>query len=195
MFGFTASLNAHEHEEFLMTNIYNAKVSDSTLADVIDAEAHKTRRFLGRIIILAAAGVVLAAALGAFDMDTSAERSQNGVDVQVGYPAVARAGNEIDLEILVSSEEPLPGTFAIHLTEDYLLFFEDLAVFPDPESQSSDATGAVEFVVAPQEAASRMLVRISGRASDRWDLRTSGNLRVQAGSTTVNVPISTWRIP
>ncbi len=178
-----------------MVSIHNAKVSDSTLEDVINEDAHRTRRLMSRAIIIFVAAIVLAAAFGAFDIESSAERSQDGLHVQVRHPGVARAGNEIELEILVESDTPLTETFTLRLTDDYLLFFEDLAVFPDPESQSADETGAVEFEVAAQPDATRMLVRVTGRASDRWDLRTSGNLRVEVGASTVDVPFTTWRVP
>ncbi|MHA7225612.1 hypothetical protein [Glutamicibacter soli] len=178
-----------------MTNIHNAKVSDSTLDDVIDETVHRTRRIVSRIIILIVAAIVAAAALGAFDVESSTDRSEDRMQVHVRHPLVARAGNEVELEILVSSDEPLPDTCKLRLAEDYLLFFEDLAVFPDPESQSSDAAGAVEFEVAPRPGATQMLVRITGRASDQWDLRTDGNLEVEVGASTVNVPFTTWRVP
>lgn len=178
-----------------MIDIHNAKVSDSTLDDVINEAAHHKRRILGRITIIAAAAIVLAATFGIFDRESSTVRSHEGLRVQVHHSLVARAGNEVELEVLVGSEQPLPETFKLRLTEDYLLFFEDLAVFPDTESQSSDGTGAVEFEVATQPGATQMLVRITGRASDQWDLRTDGNLEVEVGASAVTVPFTTWRVP
>ena len=178
-----------------MTNIHNAKVSDSTLDDVIVEGANEGRRVLRRITIALVAAIVFAALLGAFDSESSTSKSKAGLTVDAHYPVTARAGNEVELEVRVSSEKQLPETFKITLNDEYLLFFEDLAVFPDPEAQSSDGSGAVEFELASQQDATQMVVRIMGRASDRWELRTRGELSVRIEETTINVPITTWRVP
>ncbi|TDU21793.1 hypothetical protein [Arthrobacter sp. JUb115] len=122
-----------------MLNIFQAKISDSTLDDITSEDSNRRRRLLSLAALLVIAAFVLAALLGAFDQKKSMEQQADGFAVQLQYPAVVRAGNEIQLRVEISSANSLPETITLDLSEDYLMLFEDFSAFPEPESESSRA--------------------------------------------------------
>ena len=178
-----------------MNTIFKAKVSDSTLDDVISEDKNHRRRWLNLVTLAAVFLVVLSSLLGHFDSKGNASASNGRLTADVTYQSVARAGNEIELEIQISSTSELPQTFDIELTKEYVALFEDLAVFPDPEEQSADQSGTLRLTITAQPGAKETYVKIIGRASDQWDLYTPGTLSIIANSETVEVPVTTWRVP
>ncbi|MBF6670538.1 hypothetical protein [Glutamicibacter sp. FBE19] len=178
-----------------MQNIYQATVDDSTLDDITAEEDNKGRRRLRLATLLAVAALVLVALLGAFDQEKTTGRRAGNLDIQVEYPLVVRAGNEIQLRIALSSPQPLPETVKISISEDYLMFFEDFSAFPEPESQSSRGDGTVEFEVAPAKGERSMVATLTGRASDQWKPKTMGSLGITADDLHTSIDLETWRTP
>ncbi|NQD40855.1 hypothetical protein [Glutamicibacter halophytocola] len=178
-----------------MQNIYQAKVDDSTLDDITAEEDNRGRRRLRLTTLLAVAALVLMALIGAFDQKKTTGQRAGNLEVQVEYPSVVRAGNEIQLRIALSSPQPLPETVKLSVSEDYLTLFEDFSAFPEPESQASRGDGTVEFEVSPATESREMVATLTGRASDQWNPRTKGALGITAEDTQITLDIETWRTP
>lgn len=147
------------------------------------------------VTLVVVAGFIIAALVGLFDREATRTAEASGQSVEVEYQSVARAGNEVELEIRVSSQNPLPKQLTVYLTEEYMKFFEDLAVFPDPESQTADGEGTVAFTLSAPKNARETVIRITGRASDQWDFHTPGIIQVQSGLEKIEIPVVTWRVP
>ncbi|GAA1406622.1 hypothetical protein AUR04nite_05590 [Glutamicibacter uratoxydans] len=178
-----------------MRTIFDADVSNSTLKDVISEGQNKKRRMMSMVTLAFVACLIVAALCGLFDRESTKTHGISGQRVEVDYQSIARAGNEVELEIRVSSEKPLSKELTVQLSEEYLKFFEDLAVFPDPDSQTANGDGALSFTISVPNDATKTVVRVTGRASDQWDIYTPGTLQVQSGSAKHNISIATWRIP
>lgn len=178
-----------------MLNIFQAKISDSTLDDITSEDSNRRRRLLSLAALLVIAAFVLAALLGAFDQKKNIEQQADGFTVQLQFPAVVRAGNEIQLRVGISSADPLPETITLDLSEDYLMLFEDFSAFPEPESESSRADGTIEFEVAPAPGSRHMVATLTGRASDEWSPSAKGVLGITANGESTDLKIRTWRIP
>lgn len=178
-----------------MQNIFHAKVNDSTLDDVTGEEDNRRRRMLSLSAILAVAALVLVALFGVFERKATATAQGEGFGVQVEYQQVARAGNEVELRVVVTSESELPETIMLELNEDYLKFFEDFAAFPDPEAQTANGQGAVEFELSPTPGSRQMAITLIGRASDAWEPAAKGLLRITVDGAAADMQIRTWRIP
>ncbi|WP_440103765.1 hypothetical protein [Glutamicibacter mishrai] len=178
-----------------MQNIFQADIQDSTLDDITSEESNRGRRRLRLATLLAVAALVIAAVLGAFDQKKTTGQRAGNLDIQVEYPSVIRAGNEIQLRVALNSPEPLPETVKLTLNEDYLMLFEDFSVFPEPESEAARGDGTVEFEVAPASGAGQMVAIFHGRASDQWAPKSEGALGLTADGTQARIDIETWRIP
>lgn len=178
-----------------MNTIFKAKVSNSTLDDVISEEKNSRRRWLSLVTLAVVFLLVLSGLLGLFDRMSSASATSGELSAEITYQSVARAGNDIELEIQISSTTQLPETFDVNLSKDYVELFEDLAVYPDPQEQSADYAGTLTFRITAQPGAKQTYVKVIGRTSDQWDLYTPGILSVAANSETVEIPIATWSVP
>jgi len=178
-----------------MQNIYQATVDDSTLDDITAEEDNRGRRRLRLATLLAVATLVMMALIGAFDQRKTISQRSGNLEVQVEYPSVVRAGNEIQLRIALSSPQPLSETVKLSVSEDYLTLFEDFSAFPEPESQASRGDGTVEFEVSPVTAAREMVATFTGRASDQWNPKTKGSLGIIADDMQITLDIETWRTP
>ena len=110
-----------------MQNIYQATVDDSTLDDITAEEDNRGRRRLRLATLLAVATLVIMALIGAFDQRKTISQRSGNLEVQVEYPSVVRAGNEIQLRIALSSSQPLSETVKLSVSEDYLTLFEDFS--------------------------------------------------------------------
>ncbi|WP_396277261.1 hypothetical protein [Glutamicibacter creatinolyticus] len=179
-----------------MRNIYQAEVNDSTLDDVIDENENRRRRLASLLILVTTALFILAALAHSFDREsTISQRTQTGY-VELTYPSVARAGNEIELEIDIDDTEGLPETITVGLTEEYLSFFEGLDIYPDPESQTADGDGNIQLTLATEPGAKEFHLKLTGEASEDWEPATAGTLTVDTGKPEkVALDFKTWRIP
>lgn len=179
-----------------MRNIYQAKVNDSTLDDVISEDENRRRRLASLLILVTTALFILAALAHSFDREsTISQRTQTGY-VELTYPSVARAGNEIELEVDIDDTEGLPETITVALSEEYLSFFEGLDIYPDPESQTADGDGNVQLTLATEPGAKEFHLKLTGAASEEWEPATAGTLTVDTGKPEkVALDFKTWRIP
>lgn len=180
-----------------MHNIYTARVDDSTLNDVIEEGENRWRRWVGLAVLGSIALLVIAALTQLLDRDATTQISTPERTVNVSYPSIARAGNEINLELTIGGARELPETVTLELNKDYLMLFEDLTVFPEPDSETSDGQGNTQFEVATQPGSDRLHVRFTGKASDQWEARTTGTLKGQVAGDDEQfvIELETWRIP
>ncbi|MGO2081037.1 hypothetical protein [Glutamicibacter arilaitensis] len=178
-----------------MVNIFQAEVNDSTLDDVVPESANRWRRLLSLITLAVVAALVIAAGFGIFEQERSASVGNGQLQMDIDFPSTVRAGNEMDLAISITSAQPLPETVEISISQEYLDFFEDFAVLPEAQSQSSGRQGAVAFEVSAQPGARHAVFHFKGRAADDWAPRTDGQVAVEVGGSTLSADIRTWRMP
>lgn len=178
-----------------MVNIFQAKVNDSTLDDVVSERSNRWRRLLSLITLAVVAAIVIAAAFGVFEQERSTSVGNGQVQVDIDFPGTVRAGNEMDLAISITSAQPLPETVEITISQEYLELFEDFAVIPEAQSQSSGQQGDVVFELATQPEARHAVFHFKGRAADDWAPRTDGQVEVEVGDSTLSADIRTWRMP
>ncbi|MCW4465777.1 hypothetical protein OK351_09680 [Glutamicibacter sp. MNS18] len=179
-----------------MHNIFDAEVANSTMADVIEEGENKRRRYFSLAFLLLVGLVVIAAVAQVYDRTGTADSSNERGSVGIGYPSVARAGNEIELELELVSTTALPETATIEISSDYVMLFEDLSIYPEPDSQTMDGLGSLELVfqIPPDSESTRVV--LTGRASDRWEPSTVGTVTTRwQDSGTHRIDLKTWRIP
>ncbi len=112
------------------------------------------------------------------------------------YPSVTRAGNDIEVLVRITSPEELPSEVDVLLDESYLTIFEDLAVVPEPDSQTATTAGGLRVTVKTEPGSDSTWVRLTGRASDEWRPRFDGDLRIDLGSgEPARLTFHTWRMP
>ncbi|MGH3652133.1 hypothetical protein [Glutamicibacter sp.] len=178
-----------------MLNIFQAKVNDSTLDDIISERVNTWRRTLSLLTLALVAAVVISACMGLFDQQRTTSAVKGPAQVDIEYPSVVRAGHEMDLSVSVRSATALPETVAVSVSGEYLDFFEDFAPLPEAQSQKSGPDGEIIFALSGEPGAHHAVFHFKGRASDEWSPNTSGKVEVDLAGTKLSSRIETWRIP
>ncbi len=169
---------------------------ESLLEDVVHDSDKAWRRWARSGVLAFFALVLLAAALGAFDLGTQRTAALGTAEVGVDYPVTTRAGLDLKVIVKVSDRDGLPETLRIEIDQEYLDMFEDLLLVPEPSDQTALRGGIVRFEYELPAGSTHARLSIEGRASDRWEPSTSGTIRlVGSDGFDVGVPVTTWRLP
>lgn len=132
----------------------------STLADVRGAASSHRGMLARRAVLVGLGAVVVAGATGVLGVHTSTRSvSQDGWRTTLRYPRLARAGLDVTWQVRVDAPEPFGPdvSLVVAVTGTYFELFETQGFFPEPESESRDATWRyLEF--APQEDSTELVV-------------------------------------
>lgn len=168
-----------------------------SLFDDIAHDTGKGWRRWARVAVLASFTLVLlAAVIGLFDVEKQRSATLGTADVTVDYPLTTRAGQDLKVIVEVTDQAGLPETLRIEIDQEYLDMFEDFLLVPEPTDQMSlpGEIGRFEYELPPGSTHARF--SIEGRASDRWEPRTAGMMRLLGSDgSEVKIPVTTWRLP
>lgn len=141
-----------------------------------------------RAITLTGLVALLGAALiGAFDEGAESVTSDGAV--RVDYQRAIRAGNGFTATVAMEPATCEGMTISIDL--EYAELIDDLAVQPEPDSESVPDG---DRLVWKFEGANPAQVRISGRAADGWGPPVTGALGVECGKA-YELELTTKRVP
>lgn len=169
---------------------------DSLLEDVVH-DSDKSRRRGARAAVLALFGLILlAGVVGIFDLGGSKQAKLGNATVEVDYPVTTRAGMDLRVVVDIRSDEELPETIRLETDRDYIEMFEDLLFVPEASEQLSLDNNILRTEYDVPEGTKHVRFLIEGRASDQWELRTNGTLRVfGSDGTEAEISLTTWRMP
>lgn len=160
---------------------------NSTLDDVSDAASNRTRLVLRVIALSGLVAFLVAALFGAFDESAQSATPDGAVTVE--YQRSIRPGNGLD--IMVSLENASCEDLTLTLDREYAELIDNLALQPEPESETTLADGRIVWQFEGDNPA---WVRASGHAADGWSPPVTGTLGVDCGES-YEVELTTRRVP
>lgn len=149
-----------------------------------------------RLIALGLIGAFLMAGLlGGFGVRTGEARSaaaRDGTTVGVRYPAVARPGLAVSLQVRVARPGGFDAPIEVRLPLAYLRAFDVNAVTPAPAEETSDARD-VEWTFDPPEGGVLTVV-VDLRVEPGVQWRVEGSVAAASGAP-AGVGFDTWIAP
>lgn len=169
---------------------------DSLLEDVVHDSEKSWRRWVRTAVLTLFILVILAGVTGLFDLGGSKHAELGDAKVEVSYPVTTRAGMDLRVIVDIRSDEELPDTIRLETDRDYIEMFEDLLFVPEAAEQLSLDNNILRTEYDVPEGVKYVRFLIEGRASDQWEPRTVGTLRVfGSDGTETEVLLTTWRMP
>lgn len=117
----------------------DGSASGTMTADGLAESSQLVALWFRRAAVLALAALVVASLLGVLGVRTEESSAHgNGYDLTLRYPAVARAGLDVEWQATVGHEGGLPKEIVLGVTADYFDLYEAQAFHPEPAESSRD---------------------------------------------------------
>ena len=118
--------------------------------DDVESPSSRAPQRLRTVASIALAGVLAAAALGAFGTRVAGRTTTaDGWTTHVRYAAVARAGLDAPLTVTVRRPGGFTTDVTLAISSDYLRILDQQSIDPEPAEQTRDATWTYLTFTAP----------------------------------------------
>jgi hypothetical protein len=149
------------------------------------------RRFLVTALLV----VVLAGAVGLLGVRTghTAARGDGGLEIALDYSRVTRPGLASPWTLTVTRPGGFDGPIEVRTTAAYLRAFDDNAIEPEPDGQTSDGETVVWTFEPPSGDTLTVNLDASLEPGVQW--RRAGTTTVSTGGATAEAAYTTWVMP
>ena len=168
---------------------------DSTLDDVRTTGENRTGVIGRRVALIVLAVIVLAGATGWLGVRAATTHDSNeGYDLSLTYPHIARSGLDIPWELRLVHPGGFSGKITIALSADYFDIFEFQGMHPEPSAETADDEYVyLEFDPPPGDVFTTALDTYVQPASQIG--RDATVAAMVGGQTVAKVNYSTWLVP
>lgn len=153
--------------------------------------------WLRRAFLALVAVVVLAGIFGVFGVRsrTLTARSTDGrTTLQVTYAQVARAGLDVPFDIVVHRVGGFHGDLVLELSSHYLDLFDESAVEPQPDRETSTSSTTRWHFSAPPTDTFTVAVDLQVQKGRHWG-RSGAVAVLDHGRTVARATFTTWLAP